>query len=254
MSLLLTTLTRIESRLQTLIEGSLARLFPTYDIQKELAQQIVLAIQAEIRQGPKGKLLAPNLFTVFLPSEQALILQEDESFLALLSMSLSQAVRESGVTFAAPPSVKVLANPEQAASGVQVIAQFSLVGTEKTSTLHMPHTSVKPDRSAFLIVNGTRMFPLEQTVTNIGRQKNNHLVIDDERVSRQHAQLRATHHQFIIFDLGSAGGTFVNGVKIAQCPLYAGDVISIGGVPLVFGVENEDGLDQTQEFPNHPAT
>ncbi len=249
MSFLLTTLTLIETRLQTLIEGSLARLFPTYDIQKELAQQSVHAIKAEIRTGPKGALVAPNLFTVFLPAEQALVLQQDESFLDLLSRSLSEAVRESGLSFAAPPSVKVLPDPEQAASGIQVIAQFSLVGTEKTSTLHLAFTAEKNNPIAFLIVNGTRMFPLEKTVTNIGRQKGNQLVIEDTRVSRHHAQLRMTKAQFIIFDLGSAGGTYVNGVRISERQLFTGDVISIGGVPLVFGLESRADLDQTQEIP-----
>ncbi len=248
MSLLFNTLTRIESRLQALIEGSLERLVPIYDIQKELARQIVHAIQAEIRTGPDGHLLAPNLFSVFLPAEEALVLQADESFLDLLSHSLSAAVHESGVAFAAPLNIKVLPNPELVASGIQVIAQFSLIGSEKTSTLQLDTPVKSPIRTAFLIVNGTRVFPLEKTVTNIGRQKGNHLVIEDERVSRQHAQLRATNHQFILFDLGSSGGTYVNGVKISQCPLYAGDVISIGGIPVVFGLEEEAGLDQTQKI------
>ena len=250
MSILVTTLTRIETRLQTLIEGNLARLLPTYDFQKELAGQIVRAIQVEIRSDPQGNLIAPNLFTVFMPAEQALILQQDKSFLDHLSKSLSESIRDSGLSFAENPNVRVLPDREEQASGIQVIAQYSLVGMERTTTLHpnLPPKAGSP--SAFLIVNGTRLFSLEKSVTNIGRQADNQLVIDDNRVSRYHAQLRLTKRQFIIFDLGSAGGTFVNGTRISKQQLFAGDVISIGGVPLVFGLDDRSDMEQTQEIPH----
>ncbi len=249
MSLLLNTLALVETRLQSLIEGSLARLIPIYNFQKELAEQIVHAIQLEIRSDPKGNLIAPNLFTVFLPAEQAQVLQSDASFLDLLSQSLSQAVRDSGLRFAEAPTFKVLPDPEETASRIQVIAQFSLAGLEHTITLHPKLPSKKDGPTAFLIVNGTHMFPLEKTVTNIGRLPDNQLVIEDNRVSRHHAPLRVTKRQYIIFDLGSAGGTFVNGIRISKQQLFAGDVISVGGVPLVFGLESQAGLDQTQEMP-----
>jgi pSer/pThr/pTyr-binding forkhead associated (FHA) protein len=66
----------------------------------------------------------------------------------------------------------------------------------------------------------------------------NTLVIDDPRISRNHAQLRAIKGRYIIFDLNSTGGTFVNGQRTSQSVLYPGDVISLAGVPLVFGQDN----------------
>ena len=64
---------------------------------------------------------------------------------------------------------------------------------------------------AFVIVDGIRVIPLTQPVVNIGRRVENTLVIDDPRVSRTHAQLRAINGRYIIFDLNSTGGTFING-------------------------------------------
>lgn len=93
-------------------------------------------------------------------------------------------------------------------------------------------TSLPPN--AFLVIEGGRIYPLVKTVINIGRGLENQLVIDDLRVSRSHAQLRASKDHFVLFDLNSRGGTFVNGQRITQTILYPGDTISLGGTILFF--------------------
>jgi len=50
--------------------------------------------------------------------------------------------------------------------------------------------------------------------------------------------LRVIKGSYVIFDLDSSGGTFVNGARIHQITLNPGDVISIAGVPVVFGQES----------------
>ena len=90
----------------------------------------------------------------------------------------------------------------------------------------------------FVILDGTRVVPLNQTVVNIGRRIENTIVVDDPRVSRTHAQLRAINGRYIIFDLNSMGGTFVNGKKVNQSILYSGDVISLAGADFIFGQKN----------------
>jgi pSer/pThr/pTyr-binding forkhead associated (FHA) protein len=102
-------------------------------------------------------------------------------------------------------------------------------------------------QNAFLIVDGVDIFPLTQTVVNIGRRTDNQLVINEGKVSRVHAQLRVIKGRYVIFDLDSSGGTFVNGARIHQSTLTAGDVISIAGVPVVFGQESP-GQSTTQDI------
>jgi len=87
--------------------------------------------------------------------------------------------------------------------------------------------------SAFLIVN-SELFPLDKEVINIGRKLDNHIVIHDPRVSRNHAQLRVMEGHFVIIDLNSTGGTLVNGQKTTKSVLYSGDTISLAGVLLKF--------------------
>jgi pSer/pThr/pTyr-binding forkhead associated (FHA) protein len=91
-------------------------------------------------------------------------------------------------------------------------------------------------QNAFFVIEGVKVYPLVKKLISIGRRVENDLVIDDPRVSRRHAQLRANQEQgqFVLIDLNSTGGTFVNGRRINQSILYPGDVISIGGLLLTF--------------------
>ncbi len=94
---------------------------------------------------------------------------------------------------------------------------------------------------AFLVVDGSRYVPLDRTVINIGRRRDNTIVLDDRRVSRQHCQLRFRFGEFVLYDLGSRGGTFVNNIRVSESVLRPGDVISLAGVPLVYFVDEESG-------------
>jgi len=76
-------------------------------------------------------------------------------------------------------------------------------------------------------------------------------------VSRNHAQLRAIKGRFVLFDLNSTGGTFVNGQRTSQTVLYPGDVISLAGVALIFGQDNpppRPDLATTSPLNSDPGT
>jgi len=90
--------------------------------------------------------------------------------------------------------------------------------------------------SAFLIVDGKRAVSLERPVTSIGRKSDNHIVVKNQHVSRYHAQIRNIKGSFVLMDLDSTVGTSVNGKKVKQAFLKEGDVISVGGIPLIFGI------------------
>ena len=138
--------------------------------------------------------------------------------------------------FPSPPVIRILADPEVGLAEIRVLAEISAAQIGETSTL-----AVEPDNqagsipaNAFLILEGAQIFPLNGMVINIGRRLDNHLVIDVGLVSRTHAQLRAINGHYVIFDLDSTGGTYVNGKRLQQCTLYPGDVISLAGVNLVY--------------------
>ena len=78
------------------------------------------------------------------------------------------------------------------------------------------------------------MFPINKLQTSIGRNLDNDLVIQNPQVSRVHAEIRFMDGAFVIIDLDSTTGTYVNNVKVKQGKIYSGDVILIGNTPLMF--------------------
>jgi len=109
------------------------------------------------------------------------------------------------------------------------------------------HNSLKSmPPNAFLVVN-SQVFPLDRELTNIGRKLDNHVVIHDPRVSRTHAQVRIVNGQYLILDLDSTGGTFVNGQRVTKSVLYSNDAISLSGVPVKFVQDAPKMISQAQD-------
>lgn len=76
----------------------------------------------------------------------------------------------------------------------------------------------------------------------IGRNISNHIHLNDSSVSRQHAELWRKDSYFALVDLGSANGTFVNDRqlhRLVPCPLYNGDILTIGTTIIVFHAQGE---------------
>jgi hypothetical protein len=79
-----------------------------------------------------------------------------------------------------------------------------------------------------------RRYDLKGT-TNIGRAADNQIVIEDSTVSRYHAWIKDQEGNFLVFDVGSANGTFVNDERVVEPrPLQTGDLVRFGVVELVF--------------------
>jgi pSer/pThr/pTyr-binding forkhead associated (FHA) protein len=100
-----------------------------------------------------------------------------------------------------------------------------------TSDLH-PIPSIS-ENGVFLIIN-RQIIPLHKKVTRIGRQLDNDIVLHEEYVSRFHAEVRLEDGKYVLYDLESTGGTFVNSWKIDRCVLNSGDLISFPNVQIMF--------------------
>ena len=69
---------------------------------------------------------------------------------------------------------------------------------------------------------------IDRPAVRIGRALDNDVVLGDLLVSRHHAELRRSGEQWELVDLGSANGTYVNGVRIARAALGPTDLVVIG--------------------------
>ena len=83
--------------------------------------------------------------------------------------------------------------------------------------------------------NGTPI-PLTHWENIIGRGKNCDVFLNYPSISRQHAALcRGEDGVWTVYDLGSKGGTLVNGQSVeTSAPVKLGDTVTLGGVPLIF--------------------
>lgn len=237
------SLDQIESRLQSLVEVRLLSALPGFRIEDLVVQKFAEAMKSNLIEEEQGTTIAPNVFTLAVHPDNASKWKEPS-----LQEALIQSIRivgeEAGFLFQSQPSIYISPDQELESTDVNVLAAHQIEkaedtkGIESTDDQEFPYDNGQLPENAFLIVDGIKVFPLQKLVVNIGRRLDNHLVIDDPRVSRTHAQLRAIKGRYIIFDLNSTGGVYVNGQRTKQSVLYPGDVISLAGVPLVFGQDN----------------
>lgn len=249
MSRVINTLNQLEIRLQSLVEGSTAKFFPRIASSRQLAVLLEGAIQKGLQEGKNGELIAPNLIFLLFHPEQAAIIQKDPWWIDQLGTTLLEIEEYSNYVYISQPVVRVVASDELELGQMSVLAEFNSELTSETAGKPFDQ-KLEADESrlpGYLIVDGTEVFSLDLPVINIGRRSDNQLVIDDGRVSRLHAQIRVINQNYVIFDLDSSGGTWVNGARVHQHKLVPGDVISIAGVPLVFGQEM-GGRGETTDF------
>lgn len=81
--------------------------------------------------------------------------------------------------------------------------------------------------------------PLEQALLEsfpftIGRNPSVDLQIDSSRVSREHAVIRRQGDRYLVEDLGSTNGTFLNGHRVEKAPLQDGDILLVADTELSF--------------------
>jgi hypothetical protein len=235
-------LKELEDRLRALIEIQLIAAVPGRQMESLLVQKLAAAMESNLTVGPDGAQMAPNVFTLIVNPAAADTWKQPQ-LLETLVEALTRLGNETGLKFAAPPSLTITTSDRIALEDVDLVASHRVDAMAETKGLPAdpggtPEENGTIPDSAFLIIEGVKVFPLKESVVNIGRRLDNHLVIDDPRISRNHAQLRSINGRYVVFDLNSTGGTFVNGQRTSQSVLYPGDVISLAGVALIFGQDN----------------
>ena len=95
---------------------------------------------------------------------------------------------------------------------------------------------------AYLEISGSEekdgIFELGEKAVVIGRSTECDIQLGVQNVSRKHACiLFHNNEEYLLEDLESTNGVFVNGIKVVKCVLRSNDQIEIGGVKLVFKEE-----------------
>lgn len=95
-----------------------------------------------------------------------------------------------------------------------------------------------PTGSALLVVlrgpNAGSRFLLDTEIVKAGRHPESDIFLDDVTVSRRHAEFRRTGEGYVVRDVGSLNGTYVNRDRIDEVTLHGGDEVQVGKYRLVY--------------------
>ncbi|MGD2162009.1 MAG: DUF3662 domain-containing protein [Anaerolineales bacterium] len=204
----------------------------------ELSAQFAREIVGGTRLAPSGKAYAPDQYTVSInPQRLAMIKSIAASLQERIGEVLIDVLTAFTYEIITKPHITLATDPTLGEDELRVIGWHSsnpLALAEEMSA-HEERDTQSPPSGAFLVVEGRQHFELKQPLVRIGRKLDNDLVLDDPHVSRQHFQLIAKNHRYLLEDLGSTAGTRVNGREVNEHFLHPGDVISVASVDLIYG-------------------
>ncbi len=249
---------RLESQLEQLVESAFANLFNKRIRARDLALELARAMESGVTSSSSGdtRSLAPDQYVIHLHSEvHQRLLAKEPRLATILSGHLVEMATFLGFQLAKIPSVKLVVANDLVVGKVVVTVAHS--ERSPNSTLAMERVEIAdaspesaPETSvAQLIIGDGKIVSLQAEVVNVGRDRENHIVLEDPYVSRHHMQLRLREGGYLLFDVNSHAGTFVNNVRVREHRLQSGDVIYIGKTQILYleePSENGDEINQTQ--------
>ena len=82
--------------------------------------------------------------------------------------------------------------------------------------------------------NSGSRFALDEPLVTAGRHPDSMIFLDDITVSRRHAEVRKVDEGYVVADVGSLNGTYLNRERVEEAALHDGDELQIGTFKLVF--------------------
>ncbi len=251
-------LLQLETWIAQLVEDPFVRMFAGRLLPQEVAGRLVRALEEAERLGVDGVREIPGRYVIALNPEDLMALHIHHPELETrLAEALKTLALRMELRFKDPPAILLHPDSTLPLHAMQIKAAQSFpLTTERTRDLDIVQLEALLEQPAagpraYFVVQGEHTFDLSQSIVRIGRALDNDLILEDRRVSRYHAQLRCRYHRYILQDLGSSGGTHVNGFLVQEVVLRAGDLISLAGVSLLYaeGDSEPRASSATQDYP-----
>ncbi|MBI5666568.1 MAG: DUF3662 domain-containing protein [Chloroflexi bacterium] len=251
-------ITRLEEQLERLVEGAFTQFFGKKVHAHDIALELSRAMEDNAIAGHPGdpRPVAPDRFTILLNSDVLNHLLHRQPALAdILSQHMIELATNAGYRLNNVPQIEILPDASLGTGTVMVQAQHSDRRRSTTALMQRvePPAALPAPLNPQLLIHGRPPIPLQQDVINIGRSRDNHVIVDDGTVSRHHLQIRLRLGRFMLFDTQSQGGTFVNGVRVKEHTLQAGDVIRIGNTQMVYMEDHPLSETETGVYPPAPS-
>jgi hypothetical protein len=215
-------LQEFERRLERLVEGVFAKAFRRGLTPIEVGRRLTREMDVRRTVGVRG-LIAPNAFKVAVSKDDHanVIAKMEQAVTRDLAGYVREHAREEGYVLVGPVDVTFEVD-ESLGAGEFLVTSDMVEG-------------VGGGPVGAIVANDGERVQIALDPITIGRHPDCDVVLNDQEVSRQHAEVRREDGQFLVVDLGSLNGTKVNGAGVkAPRPLEDGDVITIGAHTLRF--------------------
>lgn len=241
---------RLEIIAQRLIEGAFSRLFQTQLHPADLARRLARAVDDDHQEAIRNGLqLLPNFYRVTLsPGDYAKLVSGStvEAETARLRRYLIRLIEEVNGRPVGPIEVTLDRSSAVRPGKVRVNSRHANGNGSKSRTKTEEAYRVIEEKAGRwrLRYNATEI-QLGEPVLRIGRALDNDIVLNDQTVSRYHAQLRWRGDKYYLYPPVPSGvvteqkemahflpPTFVNARPEFRCPLKDGDVITLGDTVL----------------------
>jgi Protein of unknown function (DUF3662)/FHA domain len=252
-------LRNLEAKLGGLVEGAFGRAFRTSVQPVELAHKLAKEME-DNQMVSVSRVYVPNHYRVFLsPKDREQFTSYEPALRKELSDYLLEHARQESFALSTRPQVEfhtderldlgefgiqaqLLAPPEEEQQRDEGPAAAPSAGDFGHTMVYSPSRDARQldavaDRRQALLVGGGRRNVLSGNRVVVGRSREADIVLQDPNVSRRHAELRRDDGGWQIVDLGSTNGIKVNGRRVNQQPLSAGDQITIGVTDLTFELD-----------------
>lgn len=251
-------ITQLEEQLERLVEGAFTQFFGKKVHAHDIALELSRAMEDAAIAGHPGdpRLVAPDHYIIFLNGDVLNhLLRRQPALAEILSQHMIELASNAGYRLDNVPMIEI--QPDTALGTGKVIVQASHTDRRRNTTALLkrvePASPTPAPINPQLLIHGGPPIPLQQDVINIGRSRDNHIILDDNTVSRRHLQIRLRLGRFMLFDTQSQSGTFVNGVRVKEHTLQAGDVIRIGNTQMVYMEDHPLSDTETGVYPTAPS-
>ncbi|MEO5609884.1 MAG: FHA domain-containing protein [Ornithinibacter sp.] len=125
----------------------------------------------------------------------------------------------------------------QAVGGAETVEPVSESDHVLTKADHATVEALRPGTALLVVLRGPNTgarFLLDDDDVMSGRHPDSDIFLDDVTVSRKHAVFTRTDDGFVVRDVGSLNGTYVNRAIVEEARLSTGDEVQIGKFRLVF--------------------
>ena len=245
----MSVLRNLEAKLEAFVEGAFSRAFKSRVQPVELARK--LAKEMEDHQVVSiSRTYVPNEYVVFLsPRDREQFSSYEGALKKELSDYLLEHARGEGLALVTRPTVDFKTDERLGLGEFGIQAHLIQppdedIGEMEPQPADYGHTMVYSPTAearrlvetpglgrALLVANGHRTV-LGGARVVLGRSRDCDVVLDDKNVSRRHAELVRHGDGFVLRDLDSTNGSAVNGRRVRQADVKAGDLISLGTVTL----------------------